>query len=105
MNFAMDLPVKAYLPRIVALEDEFLDEYDRTREAARELLRSGKRAEAVKLLNDGFAHQFAAAEKLLDECRRQIIAIAAEDKNIEQVYRLNLQLFPLSKEVANNKED
>ena len=60
-----------YLPRIVALEDEFLDEYDRTREAARELLRSGKRAEAVKLLNDGFARQFAAAEKLLDECRRK----------------------------------
>ena len=35
--------------------------------------------------------------RLLDECRRQIIAIAAEDKNIEQVYRLNLQLFPLTR--------
>jgi uncharacterized protein (TIGR02147 family) len=37
--------------------------------------------------------------KVLDECRRQIIAIAADDKNIDQVYRLNLQLFPLTKNV------
>lgn len=36
---------------------------------------------------------------VLDECRRQIIAIAADDKNIDQVYRLNLQLFPLTKNV------
>ena len=37
--------------------------------------------------------------EVLDECRRQIIAIAADDKNIDQVYRLNLQLFPLTKNV------
>ena len=37
--------------------------------------------------------------KVLVECRRQIIAIAADDKNIDQVYRLNLQLFPLTKNV------
>lgn len=37
--------------------------------------------------------------KVLDECRRQIIAIAADDKDIDQVYRLNLQLFPLTKNV------
>ena len=45
-------------------------------------------------------------ENVLDECRRKIIAIAAEDKNIDQVYRLNLQLFPLSKNVKerNNEE-
>ena len=36
---------------------------------------------------------------VLDECRRQIIAIAAEDKDIDQVYRLNLQLFPLTQRV------
>ena len=36
---------------------------------------------------------------VLDECRKKIIAIAAEDKNIEQDYRLNLQLFPLTKNV------
>ena len=45
-------------------------------------------------------------ENVLDECRRKIVAIAAEDKNIDQVYRLNLQLFPLSKNVKerNNEE-
>ena len=42
--------------------------------------------------------------RLLDECRRQIIAIAAEDKNIEQVYRLNLQLFPLTKSVKGEQK-
>ena len=43
--------------------------------------------------------------KVLDECRRQIIAIAAEDKSIEQVYRLNLQLFPLTKSVKESKNE
>ena len=43
--------------------------------------------------------------RLLDECRRQIIAIAAEDKNIEQVYRLNLQLFPLTKSIKESKNE
>jgi uncharacterized protein (TIGR02147 family) len=42
---------------------------------------------------------------VLDECRRQIIAIAAEEKNIEQVYRLNLQLFPLTKNVKENENE
>ncbi|WP_349679649.1 TIGR02147 family protein [Fibrobacter sp. UBA3629] len=36
---------------------------------------------------------------LIDEFRRQVIAVAAEDKDIDQVYRLNLQLFPLSRKV------
>ena len=40
--------------------------------------------------------------KELDECRRKIVSIAAGDKNINQVYRLNLQLFPLTR---NAKED
>ena len=52
------------LPRIVALEDELLREYDRTREEARGLLRAGRRDEAVKLLNECFRRQFEAAEKL-----------------------------------------
>jgi uncharacterized protein (TIGR02147 family) len=42
---------------------------------------------------------------LLDEFRSKIIAIAAEDKNIEQVYRLNLQLFPLTKNIKENKNE
>ena len=42
---------------------------------------------------------------MIDEFRRKIIAIAAEDKNIEQVYRLNLQLFPLTKSVKESKNE
>ena len=42
---------------------------------------------------------YSKIENLLDEFRRKVIAIAAEEKNIEQVYRLNLQLFPLTKNV------
>ena len=43
--------------------------------------------------------------KVLDECRRQIIAIAADDKDIDQVYRLNLHLFPLTKNVKEGENE
>ena len=48
---------------------------------------------------------FEKVEKVLDECRRQIIDIAAEEKNIEQVYRVNLQLFPLTKNVKEGGDE
>ena len=63
------------LPRIVALEDKLLNEYDRTREEARELLRSGKTAEAEKLLNDRFEEQFARADALMTELAAQAPAM------------------------------
>ena len=47
---------------------------------------------------------FNKIENVLDECRRKIVAIAAEDKDIDQVYRLNLQLFPLTRK-AKERED
>lgn len=37
--------------------------------------------------------------KELDECLRKVVALASDEQNIEQVYRLNLQLFPLTKKV------
>ena len=40
----------------------------------------------------------------LDECRKKITALAEACGNIRQVYRLNLQLFPLSKDVEKNEE-
>ena len=40
----------------------------------------------------------------LDECRKRITVLAEGCNNIKQVYRLNLQLFPLSKEVTKNEE-
>ena len=42
---------------------------------------------------------------LLDEFRSKVIAIAAEEKNIEQVYRLNLQLFPLTKNIKESNNE
>ena len=35
-------------------------------------------------------------KKELEDCRRRVVAIAAEDDETEQVYRLNLQLFPMT---------
>ncbi len=48
---------------------------------------------------------YCAIENVLEECRRKIVAIAAEEKNIEQVYRLNLQLFPLTRNVKETKNE
>ena len=48
---------------------------------------------------------FGKIEKVLDECRQKIIEIAAEEKNIEQVYRVNLQLFPLTKNVKEGDDE
>ena len=41
----------------------------------------------------------------IENINRKVIAIAAEDKNIEQVYRLNLQLFPLTKSIKENNNE
>lgn len=35
----------------------------------------------------------------VEECRRKVAAIAGDSQKINQVYRLNLQLFPLTKKV------
>ena len=40
----------------------------------------------------------------IDVFRRKVIAIASECGKLNQVYRLNLQLFPLTKEVEGEKE-
>ncbi len=40
----------------------------------------------------------------LDACRKRITAIAEACTDVTQVYRMNLQIFPLSKEVVGNKE-
>ena len=48
---------------------------------------------------------YSKIENLLDECRRKIIDVAAEEKNVEQVYRLNLQLFPLTKNVKERENE
>jgi len=40
--------------------------------------------------------------KEIADFRRRIVAIASEDDETEQVYRLNLQLFPLSERLDDN---
>lgn len=49
-----------------------------------------------------------AYEKILAEMakfRRRVLAIATEDEETEQVYRLNLQLFPLTKPLTSKNEN
>ena len=55
------------LPRMRELEDKFLAEFDVAREQARAMLREGKKAEAVKLLNELYARHYAEADKLMTE--------------------------------------
>ena len=57
----------ALLPRMRELEDKFLAEFAAAREQARAMLRGGKRAEAVKLLNYLFLRHYAEADKLMNE--------------------------------------
>lgn len=45
------------------------------------------------------AKTLAAISEEVDNCRRRIIALANGCKKIDQVYRLNLQLFPLTDKV------
>ncbi|MBO7414359.1 MAG: TIGR02147 family protein [Fibrobacter sp.] len=42
---------------------------------------------------------FARISEEIDNCRKRVIALANGCKNINQVYRLNLQLFPLTDKV------
>ena len=57
----------AGLAKIVELEKQLFAEYEATREQAREMLREKRTDEAVKILNECYLRQFAAAEKLLNE--------------------------------------
>ena len=43
--------------------------------------------------------------KELEACRKKIISIAASCGKLDQVYRLNLQFFPLSKKVKGKLEE
>ena len=46
---------------------------------------------------------YARIVDVLNECRKKIIAIAGEENNVEQVYRVNLQLFPLTRNLRENE--
>ena len=42
---------------------------------------------------------FARISEEIDNCRKRVIVLANGCKNINRVYRLNLQLFPLTDKV------
>jgi len=58
-------PEHGDLPKMTELEDKFIAEFKTTRDRARQLLKKGKKDEAVKLLNDCFDRQYAEADKLM----------------------------------------
>ena len=57
-----------YITDFGAFEERVLAEYDKVREEARELLKAGKKAEAVKLLNECYNRHYAEALALLRKC-------------------------------------
>ena len=52
----------------------------------------------------GLTHEaFDEIVQEIDACRKRIAAIATRDSRIDDVYRLNMQLFPITKMSANKK--
>jgi len=74
-----------YLPRFATFEKAAFAEYDRVREEARRLLKTGQKEEAVRLLNDCYRKQFAAALKLMREVNADAAAHPPKTK-IESYY-------------------
>lgn len=69
-----------YIARFDAYEKRVLAEYDRTRNEARALLKAGKKAEAVKLLNECFQKHYAEALKLMREVAAEAEAAPPQEK-------------------------
>lgn len=47
---------------------------------------------------------FVRISREIDDCRKRIIAIANECERIDQVYRLNFQLFPLTEKIVDDSD-
>ena len=45
---------------------------------------------------------YAKVVEELAQCRKRIVSIVAEDKNVEKVCRLNMQFFPLTENICNS---
>ena len=81
----MPLVVRSMLREMAGFAQKSIDEFD-TRE---------RDISGVTMGIDREAYEQIVRE--LDSCRRKIVAIANMSKEPNQVYRLNLQMFPLSK--------
>ena len=73
IKLAEKLPLDHHkLPEFEAVETRFIDEFFAAREAARKLLLTGKRQEAVKLLDELFRRQYAQAQEFLNRISENI---------------------------------
>ena len=61
-----------YIPEFETVETRFIDEFFAAREQARKLLVSGKRPEAVKLLDKVFRKQYAEAKQFLADFTEKV---------------------------------
>ena len=75
-----------YLARFDAFEERVLAEYDRVREEARSLLKAGKKAEAVKLLETCYDRHCAEALKLLRDTAEEAAKIPPDQEKIQAYY-------------------
>ena len=75
-----------YMARFAAYEEKALPEYDKVREEARALLKAGKKDEAVKLLNECFARQYAEALKLLQDTLAEANAAPENPEKLNAEY-------------------
>ena len=49
-------------------------------------------------------HAYERIKKEIIDFRRRVVAIATEDDETERVYRLNVQLFPMSDNLKKDKD-
>ena len=75
-----------YLARFDAFEERILAEYDRVRDEARTLLKAGRKADAVKLLNECYRRHYAEALKLLRETAEDAAKITPDQKKVQAYY-------------------
>ena len=61
-----------YIPEFETVETRFIDEFFAAREQARKLLVSGKRPEAVKLLDKVFRKQYGEAKQILADFTKKV---------------------------------
>lgn len=83
----MPLAVRSMHREMASFAQKAIDEFDR----------KDRNITGVTMAVDRSAYEQIVRE--LEACRRKIVAIANTSENPSQVYRLNLQMFPLSRNV------
>ena len=85
--------IRALQKKMVALGGESIERFDaETRSIS-----------GITLTVNRNAYELISKE--IDDFRRRIIAIASEAENADQIYRMNLQLFPMTWKINEKEED